>query len=183
MRVTSPSCSTRSTLACAAGDMSPISSRNSVPRVGLLELARRGPARAGERALHVAEQLALDELDGMAAQFTSTNGFAARGECLWMARATSSLPVPFSPGDEHARRRGRHLLDLVEQRADRGTTADDLVAALDRLAQPRVLGARGHALERVAQQHEDAVGVERLLEDVVGAELRGLDGVLMVRGR
>jgi hypothetical protein len=33
----------------------------------------------------------------MAAQFTSTNGLLARGDCRWIARATSSLPVPFSP--------------------------------------------------------------------------------------
>jgi hypothetical protein len=35
--------------------------------------------------------------DGIAAQFTSTNGRALRGEFLCSARATSSLPVPFSP--------------------------------------------------------------------------------------
>ena len=33
----------------------------------------------------------------MAAQFTLTKARAARGECLWMARAMSSLPVPVSP--------------------------------------------------------------------------------------
>ena len=35
--------------------------------------------------------------DGIAAQFTSINGRSCRGETAWMARATSSLPVPFSP--------------------------------------------------------------------------------------
>ena len=34
---------------------------------------------------------------GIAAQFTSTNGPSARRLCAWIARATSSLPVPFSP--------------------------------------------------------------------------------------
>ena len=34
---------------------------------------------------------------GIAAQFTSTNGPAARWLWAWIARATSSLPVPFSP--------------------------------------------------------------------------------------
>ena len=34
---------------------------------------------------------------GMAPQFTATKGMAARGESSWMARATSSLPVPDSP--------------------------------------------------------------------------------------
>ena len=34
---------------------------------------------------------------GMAAQLTSTNGWSRRAERAWMARATSSLPAPFSP--------------------------------------------------------------------------------------
>ena len=33
----------------------------------------------------------------MAAQFTSTNGFPARGDMRWSARATSSFPTPLSP--------------------------------------------------------------------------------------
>ena len=33
----------------------------------------------------------------MAAQFTGTKGRSARGLRAWMARATSSLPVPDSP--------------------------------------------------------------------------------------
>ncbi len=32
-----------------------------------------------------------------AVQLTATNAPVARGECVWMARATSSLPVPLSP--------------------------------------------------------------------------------------
>ena len=34
---------------------------------------------------------------GIAEQFTATNGIARRGLASWSARATSSLPVPFSP--------------------------------------------------------------------------------------
>ena len=33
----------------------------------------------------------------MAAQLTATNGRAARGPFRWMARATTSFPVPESP--------------------------------------------------------------------------------------
>ena len=33
----------------------------------------------------------------MAAQFISTNGSSRRADRAWIARATSSLPVPFSP--------------------------------------------------------------------------------------
>src|SRR4026209_2226586 len=32
-----------------------------------------------------------------AAQLTRTNGFSSRGELMWIACATSSLPVPVSP--------------------------------------------------------------------------------------
>jgi len=32
-----------------------------------------------------------------AAQFTHSSGMCARGEAAWMARASSSLPVPLSP--------------------------------------------------------------------------------------
>ena len=35
--------------------------------------------------------------DGIAAQFSETNGFFRRGPLKWTARATSSLPVPLSP--------------------------------------------------------------------------------------
>ena len=35
--------------------------------------------------------------EGIAAQFTSMNAWSRRGEASWIARATSSLPVPFSP--------------------------------------------------------------------------------------
>ena len=61
---TSPVSSTRSSRTCSAGDISPISSRKSVPPSRLLEqpaLVRDG---AGERAAHVAEQLGLEQALG-----------------------------------------------------------------------------------------------------------------------
>ena len=33
----------------------------------------------------------------IAATFTGTNGSSRRGPCRWIARATSSFPVPLSP--------------------------------------------------------------------------------------
>ena len=36
-------------------------------------------------------------VSGIAAQLTATNGLSRRGPVTWMARATSSLPVPVSP--------------------------------------------------------------------------------------
>src|ERR1700689_817073 len=77
--------------------------------------------------------------------------------------------------DEYARRRRRHALDLVDQGPDDVRLADDLVARLDGLTQLAFLLEHLHVLERIAERDQDAVGVEWLLEDVVGAELRGLD--------
>ena len=60
-RLNRPSCVTRSSLACSGGDMSPISSRKIVPPFGHFEPADPLRHRAGERALFVPEQLALQQ--------------------------------------------------------------------------------------------------------------------------
>ena len=49
-----------------------------------------------ERAALVRRRAPLDELRGMAAQLTLTNGPSARWLRRWMAREMSSLPVPLS---------------------------------------------------------------------------------------
>ena len=63
--------------------------------------ARRGPRRgavgAGERAAHVAEELALEEVLGQRGAVLCDEGRRARGPWEWIARAQSSLPVPLSP--------------------------------------------------------------------------------------
>ena len=63
-RSTSPSCSTRSTLACVFGAHVADFVEEDRAAVGLLELADLLLGRAGERALLVAEQLRLDQLLG-----------------------------------------------------------------------------------------------------------------------
>ena len=66
--------------------------------VRLLELADARRRRAGERALLVAEQLALEQLGR---QRRAIDLDERLGPCAverwWMARATSSLPTPLSP--------------------------------------------------------------------------------------
>ncbi len=121
----------------------------------------------------MSEQFAFDELTG--------NGRAVHlHERLLGARTLSMngarhefLAGAVLAGDEHTRGRGGHLLDPFEQRPDTERTPHDFVTALDGLAQPRVLFTELPVLERIAQQHQHAIGVERLLEDVVRAELRG----------
>ena len=77
--------------------MSPTSSRNSVPP----SASSNFPARSANAPVKLPFMWPNNSLSissvGIAAQFTSTNGPRARGESAWIARATSSLPVPFSP--------------------------------------------------------------------------------------
>ena len=76
---------------------SPISSRNRVPPCACLEQAGLRARRAGEGAALVAEELALEQRLGNGAAVDATNGRSRRGLRSWIARATSSLPVPVSP--------------------------------------------------------------------------------------
>ena len=87
----------RRSLAWRAKAISPISSRNTVPvpatsnRPGLRSIAPvKAPFSWPKSSLST-------RFSGMAAQFTATKGCVAWGEPRWIARATSSLPVPLSP--------------------------------------------------------------------------------------
>ena len=60
-RSNSCSCRKRSSLTWTAGEISPISSRNSVPPLACWKRPSRRADRAGERAALVAEQLALEQ--------------------------------------------------------------------------------------------------------------------------
>jgi hypothetical protein len=53
--------------------------------------------RTDEGAACVAEELGFDEVRRMAPQLMGTKGRLLRRLLWWMARATSSLPVPVSP--------------------------------------------------------------------------------------
>ena len=96
-----PLSSTRRSFACASRRMSPISSRKSVPPSAALELPSRARGGAGERALLVAEELALEQARRQRRAVHRDERPVARASCRWIARATSSLPVPVSPSDEH----------------------------------------------------------------------------------
>src|SRR5688572_28778941 len=85
------------------------------------------------------------------------------------------LPRPVLAADQHACRGLRNLVDLVDYGANRVRPPDDLVARFDRLLESCVLFVQLEMLERVTQRDQNAVGIERLFEDVVGAELGGLD--------
>ena len=144
-RSTSPSCSTRSTLAWVFGAHVADFVEEDRAAVGLLELADLLLGRAGERSLLVAEQLGLDQLLGngravdldealAAAQAVAVDG--ARDELL--ADAALALDQHRRVGRRGAADRGHHLLQ-------RGAVADHLVADFDRLLERSVLVAQPRA--------------------------------------
>ena len=66
--------------------------------VRLLEAAAAAATAAPEKAPFSWPKSSLSTSSaGTAAQFIFTKGCSRRGDSSWMARATSSLPVPFSP--------------------------------------------------------------------------------------
>jgi hypothetical protein len=81
-------------------------------------------------------------------------------------------------GDQHARTRLRDFLNLVDQPANPARAADDLVARFDLRLELRIFLGEINPPNRIAQRDENAIRIERLFENVIGAELRRLDGVL-----
>ena len=109
--------------------------------------------------------------DGMAAQLTSTNAAACRGERWWSARATSSLPVPFSPVISTRAAVGPTRSTSVEDFLERLAVPRHPVPGVGHRAQPLVLGGELALGQRVAQGNQQPVGVERLLQEIEGAAL------------
>src|SRR5205823_11186305 len=80
--------------------------------------------------------------------------------------------------DQHAaggRRGGR---DLLAEHPDRGALADDLGPLLEARAERRVLALEPGVLEGAADRDQDLLERQRLLDEVVGAQTRRLDGRL-----
>jgi hypothetical protein len=95
-RMNSRSSSTRSSLACTDGAISPTSSRK---QDAMLACSMR-PAwrhRAGERATLVAEQLRFEQLVGQCGAVNRDERSVAAARGMVDERATTSLPVPDSP--------------------------------------------------------------------------------------
>src|SRR3954468_16139209 len=78
--------------------------------------------------------------------------------------------------DQNTSRRRGNFLDLFHQRSHHRTLPNDLKWRVDRLAESRILFLKLQVGKRVAQHHQDAVRIERLLQDLVGASLGRLYG-------
>ncbi len=88
---------TLSNFACCWSEMFPISSKKRVPPSAASNRPMRS-SRASVNAPFLCPNNSLSKsVSVMAPRSTLTNGFDARLECWWMALATRSLPVPFSP--------------------------------------------------------------------------------------
>ena len=88
---------TRSSLVWMIGVSSPISSRKAVPRSACWNSPALSAMAPVNEPLTWPNSSLSRRLSGMALQVMGTKGLAATRERLWMARATSSLPVPDSP--------------------------------------------------------------------------------------
>ena len=147
---------------------------------------RRRPARtcpcasasgAGEGALLVAEQLALDQLLGdRRAVDLDERPRAARGAAAWMARATSSLPgAVLAVISTRARCSEPPAAISARSAPHRGALADHRVALVEPLAQRAHLGLEPPAGQRVALTASSGLlERERLLDEVLRAEPHGL---------
>src|SRR5438270_219180 len=77
--------------------MSPISSRKSVPPLASSKRPRRAPVAPVKLPRAWPNSSLSSTPSAMAPQSTAMNDPCARREAPWIARATSSLPVPDSP--------------------------------------------------------------------------------------
>ena len=91
------SCSTRSSLTCIIGLISEISSRNTVPRSAVSMSPFLLPAAPVNAPRTWPNSSDSSSVSGRAPQLRATKGRSRRSELKWIARATSSLPVPDSP--------------------------------------------------------------------------------------
>src|SRR5262245_7085977 len=142
--------------------------------VGQLELAAAPRQSARERTLLVTEQLGLDQLLGDGGAVDLDEGaLAARGLHVDRPRyqllAAAVLAV-----DQHAAGGGRGGRDLLAQRPDRRALADDLGALLEARAERGVLALEPGVLEGAADRDQDLLERQGLLDEVVGAQARGL---------
>ena len=165
-----PSCSTRSSLACTSMPSSPISSRNSVPPCASSKRPARAADGAGERALLVAEELALDERRGDRGAVDPHERRPLRGLRWCSARASSSLPVPVSPSRSTAASVGATCATCASTWRMARLWPDDLVEVVQRLhlfAQRHVLrlqpvAQRPDLVDAGHQFHVPALAIERV---------------------
>ena len=150
--------------------------------VGELEQALLRVDRAGERALHVAEQVRLEQVRRQVAGVDGDER-AIRPRRMLVQRPRHQLLAGAALAvDENGRPARRGLDDQVEHLPHARAAADDVAEAvrvrLKVLLERAILGDEPALLQRVAQDHQHFVVLERLGDVVERAALHRGDGVL-----
>ena len=148
--------------------------------VGLLEFAGLGDVGAGERALLVAEQLALHQIFGdRGAVDLDERPVRARRMLMDRARDHVLAHAAF-PAQQHRGAGGRHARDGGENLLHRRAAADDvveLVALAQLLAQLAILVAQLADFQRLFHHGHQVIERKRLGQKIDRAGLHGLHRV------
>src|SRR6185437_12263457 len=115
----------------------------------------------------------------IAAALMTINGPLARADIWWMVRAASSLPAPEADDEDTAIGRC-HALERLAQLGHRRRAADERGRQGRELLQLLHLTLEPRGFERAVGNQHEPVGLERLLDEVVGALLDRRDGRLDV---
>ena len=148
-----------------------------MPPSACSNLPAPGAQRAGEGALFVPEQLALDQLvrHGSA---VDRHPRRAAALALGVDGARHHLLAGAGlAGDQHAARSAGAQADLVARPSHRHALAQQLPADASARFEFGAVRFEPPDQERIADQEQDPLGGERLLEEVVRAELGRPDGV------
>ena len=174
---------TRRNLACASADTAPTSSSSSVPRWASWKRPSRSAAAPVNEPLRWPKNSLSHMSRGTDAQFTRTNGPAARGERACSRRARSSFPVPDSPRRSTVESVGAADSAIAMTRfqaADSPTGAS--ASGATALRRYRTSRRSDRVSWRAIERHLERLGVGGLEDVVAGARLealhRGGDGAV-----
>ena len=109
------------------------------------------------------------------AQLIATNGPSARRERACSSRPTTSLPEPGAPVTRTRLPVGATRSICWPQLVDRRRGADQVEFAAGAQPQFRVFAAQLRRLDRARDDQQQPVALERLFDEIVGAELDRLD--------
>ena len=114
---------------------------------------------------------------GMAAQLTVTKGSAGALAAQVDGLGDQLLARAALARDQHPRIGGSHFFDQAEDLLDRRRRADHLVALQALLEERVAFPFQPRPLQGVLQRDQDALPLDRFLQEVEGADLDRLHGV------
>ncbi len=148
------------------------------PLVRNLEESFLGAHRAGESALHVAEEIALEEIGRKASGVHRHEGLRLASAVVVDGPRHELFAGAALAGDEHRRLRGRHLLnERVDLLHPRRLSHQDVEAlpVVERFFQRAVLVDESALLHAVRNDHPHFVVLEGLGDVVEGTALHRFD--------